>query len=69
LLADLDPDDPRRADMAEIQNAGAWAAGLTRQLAFSRKQIIEPARLDLNVVMIDMRVMLGRLIREDVRDR
>ena len=68
LLADLDPDDPRQADMAEIQKAGARAAGLTRQLlAFSRKQIIEPTRLDLNVVMIDMRAMLGRLIREDVK--
>ena len=68
LLADLDPDDPRHADMAEIQKAGARAAGLTRQLlAFSRKQIVEPTRLDLNVVMIDMRAMLGRLIREDVK--
>ena len=45
LLADLDPDDPRQAEIAEIQKAGARAAGLTRQLlAFSRKQIIEPTR-------------------------
>ena len=49
LLADLDPDDPRQADIAEIQKAGKRAAGLTRQLlAFSRKQIIEPTLLDLN---------------------
>ena len=68
LLADLDPDDPRQADIAEIQKAGASAAGLTRQLlAFSRKQIIEPTLLDLNVVVADMRAMLGRLIGEDVR--
>jgi two-component system, cell cycle sensor histidine kinase and response regulator CckA len=68
LLADLDPDDRRHTDMAEIQKAGGRAAGLTRQLlAFSRKQIVEPARLDLNVVMIDMRGMLGRLLREDVK--
>jgi PAS domain S-box-containing protein len=68
LLTDLDPDDPRHADMTEIQKAGARAAGLTRQLlAFSRKQIVEPTRLDLNIVMIDMRAMLGRLIREDVK--
>ena len=67
LLGDLDPDDPRHADIAEIQNAGASAAGLTRQLlAFSRKEIIEPTLLDLNVVVADMRAMIGRLIREDV---
>ena len=68
LLADLDPDDPRQADIAEIQKAGESAAGLTRQLlAFSRKEIIEPTLLDLNVVVADMRAMLGRLIREDVK--
>jgi two-component system cell cycle sensor histidine kinase/response regulator CckA len=68
LLAGLDPDDPRHADTTEIQKAGARAAKLTRELlAFSRKQFVEPTRLDLNVVMIDMRAMLGRLIREDVK--
>jgi len=50
-----------------IQTAGTRAAGLTRQLlAFSRKQIIEPTLLDLNVVVADIRSMLGRLIEEDV---
>ncbi len=51
----------------EIQNAGASAAGLTRQLlAFSRKQIIEPTVLDLNGIVAGMRRMLERLIGEDV---
>ncbi len=68
LLADLDPADARQTDMAEIQKAGMRAAALTRQLlAFSRKAIIEPTLLDLNVVVTDMRAMLGRLIREDVK--
>ena len=67
LLDDLDPDDRRQADLAEIQKAGMSAAALTRQLlAFSRKEIIEPTLLDLNVVLADMRAMLRRLIREDV---
>ncbi len=67
LLADLGPGDPRRDDILEIQKAGETAAGLTRQLlAFSRKQIIEPALLDLNEVIGGMRGMLGRLIGEDV---
>ncbi len=68
LLIDRDPDDSRQADIAEIQKAGTRAAGLTRQLlAFSRKQIVEPTLLDLNVVLADMRSMLGRLIGEDVK--
>ena len=67
LLPDLDPADPRHADIAEIRKAGMRGAALTRQLlAFSRKEVIEPTRLDLNVVVADMRPMLGRLIREDV---
>jgi PAS domain S-box-containing protein len=68
LLEDLSPDDPHQADIAEIQKAGARAAELTRQLlAFSRKEIIQPRLLDLNLIATEMRVMLGRLIGEDVR--
>ncbi len=67
LLADVGPDDPRQADIGEIQRAGTLAAGLTRQLlTFSRKEIIEPTRLDLNEVVTELRAMLGRLIRVDV---
>jgi two-component system cell cycle sensor histidine kinase/response regulator CckA len=68
LLADFNPDDPRQADISQIQKAGTRAGGLTRQLlAFSRKQIIEPTWLDLNLVVADLRAMLGRLIGEDVK--
>lgn len=68
LLADLPPDASHRTDLEEIQKAGASAAGLTRQLlAFSRRQIIEPTLIDLNVVIADMQGMLGRLIGEDIR--
>jgi PAS domain S-box-containing protein len=68
LLADFKPGDQRHADIAEIQKAGRRAAGLIRQLlAFSRKQIIEPTLIDLNLIAADMRVMIGRLIGEDVK--
>jgi len=68
LLEDLDPKDPRQTPIAEIRKAGLSAAGLTRQLlAFSRKEMIEPTVLDLNAVTTDMRALLGRLIREDVK--
>jgi two-component system, cell cycle sensor histidine kinase and response regulator CckA len=67
LLEDLPIGDPRAADVAEIQKAGKSAAALTRQLlAFSRKQIVEPTLLDMNVVVSDMRGMLGRVIGEDI---
>jgi PAS domain S-box-containing protein len=67
LLADTDPADERVADLTEIRKAGIRAAGLTRQLlAFSRKQIIAPTRLDLNEVITDLHSMLERLIGEDV---
>jgi signal transduction histidine kinase len=67
LLTDFSPSDPRQAVIAVVHKAGTRAAGLTRQLlAFSRKQIIEPTLLDLNVVVADIRSMLARLIEEDV---
>jgi len=67
VLETVAPADPTRADLLEIQTAGTRAQGLTRQLlAFSRKQIIQPARLDLNAVVGGMKAMLGRLIRGDV---
>ena len=69
LLLEDQAIDPARpvAALTEIQKAGTRAAGLTRQLlAFSRKQIIQPTLLDLNVVVEDMRPMLERLIGEDI---
>ena len=68
LGAGLTPDDPRAADVAEIQKAGMRAAGLTRQLlAFSRKQIIAPTLLDLNAVVTGLQSLLGHLIAEDIK--
>jgi len=68
LLQNASPNSQARIDIGEIQNAGMRAAELTRQLlAFSRKQIIEPTVLDLNTVLTEMRPMLARLIREDVK--
>jgi two-component system cell cycle sensor histidine kinase/response regulator CckA len=67
LLADFNPEDPRRANLTEIQSAGRSAASLTRQLlTFSRKQLVEPTVLDLNELISGMRALLVRLIGEDV---
>jgi two-component system cell cycle sensor histidine kinase/response regulator CckA len=62
-----DGDEQLREDMEEIRRAGERAAALTRQLlTFSRKQILQPQILDLNVVVAEMIGMLRRLLGEDV---
>jgi CheY-like chemotaxis protein len=51
----------------EIQKASDRAATLTQQLlAFSRRQVLQPRVLDLNVVVADIERILQRLIGEDV---
>jgi signal transduction histidine kinase/ActR/RegA family two-component response regulator len=51
----------------EIRKATERASGLTRQLlAFSRKQILQPVVLDLNVLVQEMNLMLRRLVTEDI---
>ncbi len=63
VLGDLKAGDPIRADVEEIKRAGERAGDLTRQLlAFSRQQMLEPAVLDLNLVLAGMEKMLRRLL-------
>jgi len=67
LQMNLPSEDPRYKQAEEIGKAGKRAATLTRQLlAFSRKQIIQPTVLDLNLVVADIHKMLSRLIGEDI---
>jgi PAS domain S-box-containing protein len=67
LLGRLAKEDSSQPMVVEIQRAAERAAGLTRQLlAFSRKQILAPVDLDLNVVVADMEEMIRRLIGEDI---
>ena len=67
IIGDLPPGDRTRKDLEEIIKAAERAAMLTRQLlSFSRKQILEPRVLDLNVQLREMENMLRRLIGEDI---
>jgi PAS domain S-box-containing protein len=67
LLGKLPQDSPYRSNIEEIKKAGDRAGALTRQLlAFSRKQILQPKVLDLNVVVADLEKMVRRLIGEDI---
>lgn len=61
------PDSPLRADIEEINSAGQRAAALTRQLlAFSRKQVLEPRVIDLNVLVRNVDTLIRRMIRDDI---
>jgi PAS domain S-box-containing protein len=67
VLNFMDDDNPLRKDVAEIRKAGDRAASLTRQLlAFSRKQVLQPKVLDLNLTVESMGNMLKRLLPSDI---
>jgi signal transduction histidine kinase len=68
LLLDWMKDSERSYKSCEqIHKAADRASGLTRQLlAFSRRQVLQPKVLDLNVLVTEMDKLLTRLIREDV---
>lgn len=61
---------PARGDLQEILRASARAAALTRQLlAFSRRQVIEPIRLDLNELVRDTERLLSGTVGTDITIR
>ena len=67
VAAGLPSGDPLRADVHEIQRAAERAASLTQQLlAFSRRQVLRPDRIDLGEVVRDLDSMIRRLIGEDI---
>jgi len=66
-ISRLSADDPLRADLEEIKQAGDRAAALTSQLlSFGRRQVVQPKVLDLCMVLMNLEKMLHRLIGEDV---
>src|SRR5262245_10670919 len=67
LLESLPANDPAREMVGSIKKASERAAGLTRQLlAFSRKQVLKPRRVDLNTLIADFDTLLRRLVRENI---
>ena len=70
IQAQLEPTSSMRHDIDEICTAGQRAATLTSQLlAFSRKQVLQPKILDLNIIVANTSKLLSRLIGEDIRFR
>ena len=67
IIEDLSPADPMRADLEEVRRAGERAVELTQQLlAFSRQQVLQPRRMNLNQVLADVQKMLHRVLGEDI---
>lgn len=68
MITDCSEADSEAAELSEeITQASLRAAALTRQLlAFSRKQVIAPAVLDVNEGVANLLKMLGRLIGEEI---
>jgi len=67
LLQTSNLDEMAARSAQQIGLAAERAAGLTRQLlAFSRRQLIQPKRLDMNKIVGNMSDMLGRMLGEDV---
>lgn len=60
-------DDPARHDLQQILESADRAANLTRSLlAFSRKQMISPRRVNLNEIVKNIERLVHRLIGEDI---
>jgi two-component system, cell cycle sensor histidine kinase and response regulator CckA len=67
LQQKIGKESPMHREVEEIRRAGERASSLTQQLlAFSRKQIIEPKVVRLDLLVADMQAMLTRLIGEDI---
>ena len=68
LLDNFNENDPAWEGIQEIKKAGERAASLTRQLlAFSRRQMLQPEIINLNIIISDLEKMLRRLIGENIQ--
>jgi two-component system, cell cycle sensor histidine kinase and response regulator CckA len=66
LLVDKSLGENAVRSAQQIGQAAERAAGLTRQLlTFSRRQVMQPKRLDLNQLVSNLTLMLGRILGED----
>ncbi|WP_048648771.1 cell cycle histidine kinase CckA [Nitratireductor soli] len=67
LLTNHRPSDPSFPDIMNIKQNANRAASLVRQLlAFSRRQTLRPEVLNLTDVLADLRMLLARLVGNDV---
>ena len=67
LFSNISDNDPAQNFVRQIKKAADRATALTGQLlAFSRRQILQPKTIDMNVLVGEMSILLKRLIGEDI---
>jgi signal transduction histidine kinase len=67
VLSSMDDDNPLKGYLHEVRRSGERAAELTHQLlAYSRKQVLVPKLLNMNIVVDSMTNMLRRLIGDNI---
>ena len=67
MQGEVPPDSPLSDDLGQVRRAAERAAALTRQLlAFGRRQLLQPKRLDVNRVVSAVEPMLRRVIGADI---
>ena len=68
MVADtLETGSPAKEDMNEVLIAAGRAGDLTRRLlVFSRKDIVTMMPVDINGIILDLKKMLGRILRESI---
>jgi signal transduction histidine kinase/CheY-like chemotaxis protein len=67
MQEDVPPDSRLSEDLGQVRRAAERAAALTRQLlAFGRRQLLQPKRVDMNRIVADVEPMLRRVIGADI---
>lgn len=67
LFSNISESDASYSFVRQIKKAADRATSLTSQLlAFSRRQILQPKTIDVNILVSEMSVMLKRLIGENI---
>ena len=70
MQLELGEEDPMQRKVAEILRASERASNLTRSLlAYSRKQVSNPAPVGLNAIIANVEILLHRLIPENIELR
>lgn len=68
ILEDIPPGTPVHKEATHIKRAAESAAALTQKLlAFSRRQVLQPEKIDLGQLVKDTMIFLKRLLGEHIR--
>jgi len=68
VMDNLEDGSPAKKDMNEVIAAAERAADLTKRLlVFSRKQVVDVKRININEIILGLQKLLVRIIRENIQ--